>query len=144
LQSATPRTTVSHSSRMRTSNGRGYRLEAFGDDLYRCQQRPIQAGIPGDLAPYALALAAPHVANRLQFEKDQVDFLERSARDAPNQRIHVFGRRGRRRLTLAALPARPSRVAPDQTDLGHAYPLHVLSHATVTIAESPDFGLRTH
>src|SRR5215472_1494867 len=104
---------------MRTSMGRGDRLEAFANDRHRCQHRLIQVGIAGDLATQPSALAVQHVANTLQLEQDQFDFLDRSARDAANQRIQVFRRRSRGRLSLTALAARAHRVAPDRTDLGH-------------------------
>src|SRR5665811_1635808 len=76
-------------------------LDAVGDDLHRRCCRVAQAGVTGDLTADAYALVAQHVAHAFQLDNDAVYFLYRSAGDAPDQRIPVFGGRDTGRVFVA-------------------------------------------
>ena len=55
-----------------------------------------------------------HVAYALQFENDLVDFLRRSASNAPDQLIQGFGSWVIGRVSLASLPVQRRHVAPGE------------------------------
>src|SRR5262245_48875786 len=65
------------------------RPEAIGDNLHRGHRRLAQTSVAGNLSAYPFALVAEHLSYGFQLTNDAVDFIHRSAREAPDQRIQV-------------------------------------------------------